>query len=446
MKKKSLILQEQRGVLDDENEALLALAETEQRDNKPEEIVKMRENRTKMKALDAQIADAQFLEEEQLRREERSAGAAGFNINKDRNKEGESGEKRKLRTGFSFRDAIRASLEQRQHDGLNKEVIEAGMAEAQTAKRSITGIAIPSFMMAPNIPAEQRAQSVGTTTQSGFLVATEIGEVIEYLYPRTVLREMGVNFLTGLTSNVDLIRQNGAAAATWEGENDDNANTDPTVESVPLRPKRLGAETVIGKQLVFQSRSVSVENWIRNNLNIAQGVALETAAINGSGTAPIPTGLLNTSGIGSVALGTNGLAPTWASIVQLESEIADDNADYGTLAYLTTPIIRGKLKVTEKASSTGQFIWAMNELNGYRAFVSTLVPKTLTKGSSSDCHAIIFGNWAELYIGQWDGLDVVVDPYTLAGKAQLKITVNGWYDIALRHKESFAAIKDARNV
>lgn len=440
------ILQEERGAISAQIKAFTDKAKAENRSVTDEELEKMKDLSEQRDALDKEIAKAQFLKEEELRQAADEARSnPNFNIGGDRNKGGEQGEKRKLRTEFSFRDAIRASAEQRQHDGLNKEVIEAGVAEANAAKRSITGIAIPSFMMAPN-PTEQRAQSVGTSTQSGALVVNEIGEVIEYLYPRTVLREMGVNFLTGLTSNIDLIRQNGAASATWEGENDDNANTDPTVESVPMRPKRLGADTIIGKQLMFQSKSISVENWIRNNLNIAQGVALETAALNGSGSSPIPTGLLNTSGIGAVNLGTNGLAPTWASIVQLESEVADDNADYGTLAYLTTAIMRGKLKVTEKASSTAQFIWNMNEMNGYRAFVSTLVPKTLTKGSSTDCHAIIFGNWAELYIGQWDGLDVVVDPYTLAGKAQIKITVNGWYDIALRHKESFAAIKDARNV
>lgn len=441
------ILQEERGAISAQIKAFTAKASAENRNVTDEELEKMKDLSEQRDALDKEIAKAQFLKEEELRQAaDEARNNPNFTIGGDRNKGGEQGEKRKLRTEFSFRDAIRSASEQRQPDGLNKEVIEAGVAEANAAKRSITGIAIPSFMMAPN-NFEQRAQSVGTSTQSGALVVNEIGEVIEYLYPRTVLREMGVNFLSGLTSNIDLIRQNGAASATWEGENDDNANTDPTVESVPMRPKRLGAETIIGKQLMFQSKSISVENWIRNNLNIAQGVALETAALNGSGTAPIPTGLLNTSGINAgTSLGTNGGAPTWNSIVELESLVADDNADYGTLAYLTTAIMRGKLKTTEKASSTAQFIWAMNEMNGYRSFVSTLVPKTLIKGTSTDCHAIIFGNWAELYIGQWDGLDVVVDPYTLAGKAQIKITVNGWYDIALRHKESFAVIKDARNV
>lgn len=444
MKKQSTILDEKRGKINEQIDEILDNAKAENRtiDSDSDEFKKLMDLREKRSELEAQIKAAKAVEEEELAREQRSMNR---NINLRMNHKGEEGEKKDLRKRFSFVRAIGAMVDQRQFEGVEKEVVEAGMDEALKAKRSITGMALPSWMINPESP-EKRAQSVGTSTQSGSLVATEIGEVIEYLYPKTVLREMGATMWTGLTSNVDLIRQDGAAAATWEGENDDNANTDPTVESVSLRPKRLGAQTIIGKQLIFQTNSISVENWIRDNLNLAQGVALETAALNGSGVAPIPTGLLNISGIGDVAIGANGGAPTWAKIVELESTVADANAEYGTLAYLTTAIMRGKLKTTEKASSTAQFIWNMNEMNGYRSFVSTVLPKTLTKGTSSDCHPIIYGNWAELYIAQWDGLDIVVDPYTLAKKAQLAITVNGWYDINARHLESFAAIQDARNV
>ena len=440
------MLQEKRGGVQDKIDAILdAVEKSETRTATDEQLSEMRTLKEERDALDKQIKAAQEIEAEQLAREQRQAAERGFHIGKPGNKGGEKGEQRNLRKEFSFVRAIGAMAEGRQLTGVEKEVSEAGRQEALAHKRSIEGFAVPAFMMAPSAP-EQRAQSVGTATQSGSLVATEIGEVIEYLYPRTVLREMGATFWTGLSSNVDLIRQDGAAAGTWEGEFDDNANTDPTVESVPLRPKRLGAQTIIGKQLVFQTNSVSVENWIRNNLNTAQGVALETAAFNGSGTAPVPEGLLNITGIGDVAIGTNGGAPTWAKIVELESVVAVGNADYGTLAYVTNPTMRGKLKTTEKASSTAQFIWQMNEMNGYRAFMSNVLPTNLAKGTSSDCIPIIFGNWQELYIAQWDGLDIVVDPYTLAKKAQLAITVNGWYDVNVRHTQSFAAIQDARNV
>ena len=86
------------------------------------------------------------------------------------------------------------------------------------------------------------------------------------------------------------------------------------------------------------------------------------------------------------------------------------------------------------------------ELNGYRAGFSTQVPSTLTKGSNNDCHAIIFGNFNDLIVANWAGVDIVVDPYTLAKKGSVQVVVNSFWDIALRHPESFAAMKDARLV
>lgn len=439
-------LQEERGAITDKIKAITDKATAEKRNITDDEYSEIQTLAEQRDALDKDIAKAQFLKQEELQRAtDEARSAINVNIGGNRNKGGEEGEKRSHRQNFSFVKAIGAQVEGRQLEGREKEVVEAGMQEALAAKRSITGMAIPSFFMLPNQP-EQRAQSVGTAATAGDLVETQIGLVVEYLYPKTVLREMGATFWNNLTSNVDIIRQDGAASATWEGENDDNANTDPTVESVPLRPKRLGAQTIFGKQLAFQTRSLSVENWVRNNLNMAQGVGLETALLNGSGTAPIPEGLLNIAGIGDVAIGTNGGAPTWQHILDLETEIADNNAEFGTLAYLTTAIMRGKLKGTKKDAGSGEFVWANNEMNGYRAFVSTLLPKTLTKGTSSDCHPIIFGNFAEMYVGQWDGLDIVVDPYTLAKKAQIAVTINGWYDVNLGQLASFAAIQDARNV
>jgi hypothetical protein len=130
----------------------------------------------------------------------------------------------------------------------------------------------------------------------------------------------------------------------------------------------------------------------------------------------------------------------------LETALAVDNADMGSLGYLTTPGVRGKLKGTETATGNGIFVWNQgNELNGYKAVTSTQVPNDLTKGSSSGvCSAIIFANWADLMIGQWgSGFDLVVDPYTLAGSNTVRLILNGWFDINVRHPESFAAMKDA---
>jgi HK97 family phage major capsid protein len=194
-----------------------------------------------------------------------------------------------------------------------------------------------------------------------------------------------------------------------------------------------------------------VEAIVMEEIRRAIENAVDTAAINGAGTGGEPTGILN-EGIGVVAIGTNGGAVTWQHIVDLEKEVAIDNADFGRMAYITNPQVRGKLKTTEKATNTAQFIYTDSPvgegqmprglMNGYNAMISTNVPSDLTKGTGTDLSAVIFGAFNALYIAQFGGLDIVVDPYTLSKNAVVTMVVNSWWDMGLRYPSHFAAIKD----
>ena len=173
--------------------------------------------------------------------------------------------------------------------------------------------------------------------------------------------------------------------------------------------------------------------------------AIDSAGIQGSGSSNQPTGILNQSGIGSVAIGTNGGAPTWASVVDNISQVAIDNALGGSLAFLTNPQVVGKLRQTAKVGSSDS-VMIMNEGNtlmGYRVAQTSNVPSTLTKGSTSgSCSALIFGNFNDLIIGQWGGTDVLVDPYTGSSTGTIRIVVFADIDIAVRHAQSFSSTQD----
>jgi hypothetical protein len=137
-------------------------------------------------------------------------------------------------------------------------------------------------------------------------------------------------------------------------------------------------------------------------------------------------------------------------MIDLETEVATDNADVGSLAYLTNAKVRGKLKQTEKASDTAQFVWergteaGFGEVNGYRAAVSNQVPGDLDKGTSTGvCSAVIFGNWADLIIAMWGTIDILADPYTGSTSGTVRVVALQDADIGVRHAESFAAMQDA---
>ena len=108
-----------------------------------------------------------------------------------------------------------------------------------------------------------------------------------------------------------------------------------------LSPERLAAYVQVSRQSILQSKNVDVENFTRRDLTNAVRRGLDLAAINGSGSGDQPTGILNVSGVNDITIGTDGGPLTWALIVQFETETANDNADFGKLAYLTSG--RGRL-------------------------------------------------------------------------------------------------------
>jgi len=421
-------LTEERAKVYEKLQEIVNAAKEEKRAFTEEEDAERRELLDKLDGLDGQIKDAE-------RMERRMAEAAGGMMNK----QNEQKEKEEVRS-YSFAKAIRETMAGKL-TGLELEMHQEAEREARNSGVMIAGVGIPSIVLGTN---EQRDWVSGTAGTGGTLVPTELKSdmFIDSLVAKMHTKQLGATILTGLIGNVDIPRTAGVNAA-WEGEVDAGAEVTPVTSKISLSPTRLGAYSQLSKLLLHQT-SGAAERLVKLELEKAIRVALETAAINGSGTNE-PTGVLNTSSIGSVAGGTNGLAPTLAHIINLEREVAVDNADDGALAYYTNPKVRAKLKATELDSGSGRFIWDKdNTLNGYKCAVSSLVPSDLDKGSSTGvCSAIIFGNWNDLIIGQWAGLDVLVDPYTDGKNSLVNVIVNSWWDIGVKHPESFAAMADA---
>ena len=299
----------------------------------------------------------------------------------------------------------------------------------------------------------QRDLTVGSSTAGGNLVATEVlgSDFITLLRNAMVLERLGCTFLTGLNGNIAIPSHTAAATGYWVAENGAPTESAQTVGQVTGTPKTVGAFVDYSRRLLLQS-SIDVEAFVRADLAAVIGLMVQLGAINGAGASNEPTGLLNTSGIGSVAGGTNGLAPTYGNVVDLETAVANANGDVGNLAFLTNTKVRGKLRQTQEfASTNGKAVWTsppgsqgVGDVLGYDAVCSNSVPSNLVKGSSgSVCSAIMFGNWIDLIIFMWGGLDIMLDPYTGSAAGTKRVVALQDVDVGVRHTGSFAAMKDA---
>ena len=327
--------------------------------------------------------------------------------------------------------------------GLEKEASEAVAKKVGREPRSFF---VPFDVMAG--PRERRDMTVGTTTAGGYLVGTDtIPSVIELLTNKLILGQAGASMLTGLVGDVAIPKQTGGATGYWVAEGNAPTEGAQTLGQVALTPHTFGAYVDISRKLLKQS-SVSVEQFVRNDIARTIALGIDYAGLHGdSGSdANQPDGVAVTSGIGSVVGGTNGAAPDWADIVDLETEVGQDNADIGALAYITNAKVRGKLKKTMRTATYGDIpVWDANAngINGYSAYVTNQVRSNLTKGNSSVASAIFFGNWADLVIGMWGEMDMLVDPYSLSTSGAVRIVAFQDVDFGLRHAQSFAAMLDA---
>ncbi len=310
-------------------------------------------------------------------------------------------------------------------------------------KHAARGLFVPPDVL-------KRDLTVGTDAAGGHLVGTEIlpQSFIESLHNKAVLMAAGATIIDDLIGDVAIPKQSGGAVAYWLAEGDSITESQQTFAQLVLSPKTLGGMTEYSRKLVIQS-SISVENFIRNDLARVLAIALDTAGLHGTGSNNQPTGIAATSGIGSVAGGTNGAAPVDDDIIDLETEVAQDNADVGNLNYITNTKVRGKLKKTFISETHGdRRVWdnrsAATPLNGHKALVTNSVSSTLTKGTASGvCSGVFFGNWADLIIALWSGIDLLVDPYSGSASGKIRVTAFQSADIGVRHAESFAAMLDA---
>lgn len=289
-----------------------------------------------------------------------------------------------------------------------------------------------------------------TTTAAAGSIANILGTpLIQYLRNRMVMQRMGAILLTGLEGGTfSLPKQTGTETAYHVGESSAPTNSNLTLGQVTWTPRTLAARSLITRKTLVQS-SLDVEMLVRGSLVQTLGREFDRVGVNGSGQNQVPLGIMQDPNVPTVAINTNGGAPTWAMVVNLEKLVAQANADFGSLGYITSNAGRSKMKQTTKisASQYSSWLWendalGVGEVNGYRAMATEQVPSNLAKGSGTNLTSLIFGNFESATYGLWSGLDVLVDPYTAASSGGLVINVFQDYDFQMRYEVGFAKCVD----
>ena len=319
-----------------------------------------------------------------------------------------------------------------------------------------------SFLVPYTALTSRATYATSSANTGGNLVQTDLmaDDFIEALRNSSVMMSLGVKALPGLVGDVAIPRRSGVAATYYlSSETTAITQAESTFDQVTMTPKNLAALSKYSRQTLLQA-TPGIEELIRTDLTDGLNTAVDLGILNGSGSSGQPTGILNTSGIGSVAIGTNGGAITIETLVDLEEQVLIDNGNVSdSMAYVTNAKVLAELKKLRaggSASGDGSFLFNTDisgigrgptpgAVNGYPLAVTNQVPSNLTKGSSSSvCSAVLIGDFSQATVGFYgNGLEITVgedsDDFS---KALTSVRGIISYDVAVRHAESFAACLD----
>jgi HK97 family phage major capsid protein len=324
---------------------------------------------------------------------------------------------------YSVFRAMRAAAENDWKDaGLELE------AHRELSKRFGAGQGKRSFYVPLDI--QKRDLVAATPSAGGNLVATDNISFIDILRARSVAMRMGAMRMTGLVGNVTVPRQTGAATAAWlANEGTGVSESDQTFSQMALSPKNVAAYTELSRQLMMQS-SPSAEMIVMNDLAAVVALAVDSAAIQGTGLTGQPTGIISTSGIGSVT----GTTLAYSGILEFQTDVMVANAliNPATSGYVATPAVAALLATRQRFASTDTPLWEGGLMDGrvagFTAMSSTQMPAS----------RLLFGDWSQLVIAEWGALELDVNPYANFPAGITGVRAFYTVDVGVRYAASFS--------
>ena len=319
-------------------------------------------------------------------------------------------------SNFSLVKAINDVVNNRNinEDALN--VIEMGATEMRKSGLSYSGQI--------QLPVEERGDAVAATvaTDGKEIVATDKLNILSPLMGKSILAEAGATFLTGLVGNISIPTYTGSTCG-WKGELEAADNGKGTFSSVELSPKRLTSYIDISKQFLTQD-SVGAEEMLRADIVNSLVAKLEQTIFgDAAGDTTKPAGIFNSAEV---------VAPSYQGVCEAEAAVTDYS---GEKRFVMSPTAKSAFKqaTISGTKSDLRLLLEDGEVDGY----------PVSDSSNVVAGGYAFGDFSELVVAQWGGIDIVVDPYTLATKNAIRLVINAYFDAKVRRDGAIKAYKIA---
>jgi HK97 family phage major capsid protein len=289
------------------------------------------------------------------------------------------------------------------------------------------------------------SRAIGKVTPSATgagLVGIEhlAGSFIDLLTPRVAVMSMGATVINANGPDLSIPRQTSAAGVGWVDEGAGSGESSPGFDAISLSPKTARARADMTRRMLLQAEP-AVEGLVASEIVRAIAQAIDSAALSGSGGVA-PTGIMQMSGVGSVAYDPTSGQTERQTFLALQDAVASTDAPMGAPGVIMSSSMRSRLMGLSVDPGSGVFVATETNdpdavrIAGIRAVVSNNVPRNLGVGTNE--HAIFFADWSELIVALWSSVDVMPDQVTLGDSGGLVLRAFQDIDIAAKHETSFA--------
>ena len=282
------------------------------------------------------------------------------------------------------------------------------------------------------------ALTEGTDSTGGFTVPDVIvSQVIDRLRARSVLMAAGATTMVlPAGGEVSMVKLTGDPTAYWHQEGSSVTASTPTFGQVAFQPRTLISLVKASRELLEDS--INAEDALMDAFAQALALEVDRVGLLGTGASGEPLGVLNTSGIGNVLMGANGLAlSNYDPYVNVVYELTQDNA-MGPTAFIQNPRTTKESAVLK--DSQNQPLQKPEALQGIPILETTQVPITDTQGSATDASRVYAGYWPDLVWGVRHDLTIEVLREKYSDNFEYGFQAHLRGDFAVRHPESFATI------
>lgn len=328
-----------------------------------------------------------------------------------------------------------------------KRTLEIEISEeiAKRTGQNAEGLLLPlSFLKkAAAKSAMYKAINTGSGDASGAenLVAQilDASSFVDILRHQLVIAKLGVKTVGGLVGDYAIPRKVSGSSNTWVGDSGASTESSAVFDKVVSKPKMLVSETQLfelaRKQMTPDAQYLAVDDMLRS-----RAVELDRVVLWGTGSSNQPTGIANTSGVGSVSMGANGLAITRDALIDLLSALGAVDANVDNARYVTNFKVKAALMKLRADAGSGIFVW--DEFKDLFA-VTNNIPSNLTKGTSGAvCSGMIFGDFSDVVVTEWGTPEMIIDNLTQAKYGKLNLYMRQATDVLVTRPSSFAVIKD----